>query len=394
MSAHPLNNRRPLPSTSELLPSFISTAQARHILGRGGDAREIFAQVAHLRGQSEQELMVELGRLVGLPCADSISRTTSDTRWDSEFLRYGALPEVLEGRVIGAYCIDPYRIRHLISAEMRQSIVLVPWSLLCSYLTDSSPRPLVAKDKENTESTAGALKLLELMLDEAKSLGRDRVFLSITSRGISYEFEMEDGDPLTGLIEDFSACNGAEVRALAQTGTVIALEGGAHITLSSDSLGRFILTEVLPDLPQRASLAFEETKKSNCPKNVLFIEDDPAFSSIVSEVLATSGYLVKTSSSLSEALTVLRDGPPPQAIISDLNIADASGHNTIAQLLANNVVKPDSVVVLSNEDDGQLEAALLRLGVRGVIAKNRDPEVLLAYLEQMIDSRIKSQGET
>lgn len=381
MSAPNQKRIPPLPSTSELLPSLISSAQAQQILRRQGDAREIFAQVASLRGQSETELMAELGSILGLPCADEISRTTRETPWDAEFLRYGALPVVIGERVVGAYCIDPYRIRHLVSAEVYRSIVLVPWGLLSSFVTQEPSANLELRNRPDPEPSTGLIALLELILDEARSLGRHTVALSMTTRGISYEFLMEDGESLTGLLEGSSELHGEGIAALVEQADPITLRDGGQIRLTKDMLGRIILTEVIPAAPPGSS---EHAEGPQRRKEVLLIEDDPTFSLIVSDVLGASGYHVTSVCSLSEALDLLKKGPIRHAIISDLNIADSSGLATIAQLLSQNIIAPCQVVVLSNEDDGQLEASLLRLGIRGVIPKNRDPEVLLAYLEQML----------
>lgn len=307
---------RTLPSTSEVLPSLISTAQARQILERRGDAREVFEQVARMRGQSERELMAEIASIVGLPCAEAINRTTVETPWDSEFLKHGALPEVIDGTVVGAYCIDPYRIRHLVSSELYQSIVLVPWSLLRSFKTHEQQTAVTVITPQESEPSTGTIALLELILDEAKSLGRDTVALFLTTRGISYEIQIDDGEPLTGLMEGSATMCRDELERHAERGDVIVLSGGSRVTLQKDALGRIMMKEVV-DAPLCASLTPEPAipyspavnAVSKKPKTVLLIEDDLTFSAIVSEVLAASGYHVASAPSLAQALTVLQKEP-------------------------------------------------------------------------------------
>lgn len=66
-------------------------------------------------------------------------------------------------------------------------------------------------------------------------------------------------------------------------------------------------------------------------KTILHIDDEEAIREIVAELLAAQGYRVRSVSTPGEALVVVRE-EAPDLIISDLQLDEADGLKTIAQI--------------------------------------------------------------
>jgi CheY-like chemotaxis protein len=365
------------PSTSELLPSLIAEDEAKNLLAQLVDSREIFGEVARIKKCSEAQLMKELAQRIGLPFGSEISRIREETPWDAAYLSRGALPEVIDGVIVGAYSIDPHRIREILPAALAENIVIVTWSCLSSFVAAQQPRSETSNEIPLAPSPS-LINLLSLILDEASSFGLSQANLTISPRGISYLLPLANGEPLTGFFESPSAGILEEMKGAALRGDTIQLDHGERVALNEVTPGHFLLKKVpLSDVLLQTAV---ETNPA-LDNTILLIEDDPSFSAIVAAVLKEGGYIVTACQSVSEAVTSLQQQLQPSAIISDLNVIDSAGKETIDRLISESGISPTRIIVLSNEDDGQLEASLVRLGLQGVIPKHRDPEVLLAHLD-------------
>lgn len=77
-------------------------------------------------------------------------------------------------------------------------------------------------------------------------------------------------------------------------------------------------------------------------KTILHLEDEEPIRLILGEWLKVEGYLVNSVASAGEALAAVR-AAPPDLIISDLQLAEADGLKTVAQLLE---IRPGTPVIL------------------------------------------------
>jgi signal transduction histidine kinase len=73
---------------------------------------------------------------------------------------------------------------------------------------------------------------------------------------------------------------------------------------------------------------------SNAPSSVLLVDDDAEFRSTVTEMLQAGGCHVRAAASAEQALQMLRDGPPPQLLLSDVRLGDGMGGVQLAQAAA------------------------------------------------------------
>jgi CheY-like chemotaxis protein len=74
-------------------------------------------------------------------------------------------------------------------------------------------------------------------------------------------------------------------------------------------------------------------------KHILHIDDEEAIRDIVAELLTQQGYQVTSAASPTEALVAARN-VPPDLIISDLQLDEADGFETIARLRELNSAVP------------------------------------------------------
>ena len=77
-------------------------------------------------------------------------------------------------------------------------------------------------------------------------------------------------------------------------------------------------------------------------KTILHLEDEEPIRLILGEWLKVEGYLVNSVASAGEALAAVR-AVAPDLIISDLQLAEADGLKTVAQLLE---IRPGTPVIL------------------------------------------------
>lgn len=390
--------KRSFPSTSAIIPSILSAKEAKALLAQQIDPREIFKEAAEMKGISESKLMEALARQIGLPFATTISRAQEETEWDAAYLSRGALPEVIDGITVGAYAIDPYRIRDILPEALAKNIVIVSWSCLTPFVSarasqDNAPQSRQTGGMDVPDCrpplSTDFINLLSLILDEASSFGLSQANLTITPRGISYLLQLSDGESLTGLLESPGSATVSELKEVARQGNSLLISHNEQATLSEITPDHFLLKKEI--IPAPFDYLSEEQKYTLSAKSeVLLVEDDPAFSAIVAAVLEEGDYGVTVCRSVGEAIISLQQKSHPSAIITDLNVIDSVGKETIDRLIRESGISPSRIIVLSNEENGQLEASLVRLGLKGVLPKHRDPEVLLAHLDWV--TRGQSQG--
>ena len=115
------------------------------------------------------------------------------------------------------------------------------------------------------------------------------------------------------------------------------------------------------------------------PRRILIVEDDPAVSSLLTEILARAGYEVTAADSAFGLAGLVRD-LRPVAILLDLGLPFRPGVDVLNELKTDARTAHVPVIVLSglteilSEERRSLAAA--------VLAKPFDPERLLDVLQQ------------
>lgn len=114
--------------------------------------------------------------------------------------------------------------------------------------------------------------------------------------------------------------------------------------------------------------------------NVLIVEPDPEFARLVARAVETAlGRLriaVRIASSASEALAQVRRDPPGLVILDHL-LPDATGVEVLARLRTMRVVQEASVIAVSDDTDGAVQALFSSLGAERYLRKPVTFELLV-----------------
>jgi CheY-like chemotaxis protein len=115
---------------------------------------------------------------------------------------------------------------------------------------------------------------------------------------------------------------------------------------------------------------------------ILVVDDFPALSSLLAEILRIAGYRSVTAANGQEALSHLTSDEPPALILLDLRMPGMSGWEFRAEQQRDPLLNKIPVVILSSEDDLPQQAALLQ--VAGYLPKPAPIRDLLAIVRRLV----------
>ena len=105
---------------------------------------------------------------------------------------------------------------------------------------------------------------------------------------------------------------------------------------------------------------------------VMVVDDDTDAREMVSAALVSEGYVVQNANNGKEALAQIHDGPPPIAVLLDLNMPVMSGSEFLAAIADDEALARIPVVVISAD---------VRATPKGAVRAFRKPLVLRKLLD-------------
>jgi CheY-like chemotaxis protein len=118
------------------------------------------------------------------------------------------------------------------------------------------------------------------------------------------------------------------------------------------------------------------------PFRILLVEDNPGDADLIREVMAESEQ--KTTIALAvdgvEAMRCLREGPPPDLILLDLNLPRKSGREVLAEIKTTEALQRIPVVVLTSSEAEIDVADSYRLHANCYLTKPVDLEEFFAVV--------------
>jgi DNA-binding response OmpR family regulator len=126
------------------------------------------------------------------------------------------------------------------------------------------------------------------------------------------------------------------------------------------------------------------------PDKILVVDDSPQISKALSDLLSTSGYLVRTAPSAERALQIL-ESATFDLIITDLKMTGMSGIDLARQVLQKTPELP--VVILTGFGDMDSVIHALRLGVADYLKKPFSIDEVTSVVEREIAKRKGRQTE-
>lgn len=114
------------------------------------------------------------------------------------------------------------------------------------------------------------------------------------------------------------------------------------------------------------------------PPSVLVVDDDEATRLLVRTLLEKRGYGVGEACDGLDALEVLRAGGPFDLVLVDLDMPRMDGLELIWELRGTPEWRHLPAVVVTGEQDAQLEISMMEEGADDYVRKPLDPRLLLA----------------
>jgi CheY-like chemotaxis protein len=365
-------------STAAQLAYLFPASFLRRCVGQTADVRELFSLCAQYRGGNEEALMEKLAARLRVPFSREISPLADETEAEvaARFYSRGGIPVLLDGQIIGTFCIDPSKIQDLMPVHTRHNVTIAPWSAIKSTYGQYLARTAAPKysDMQTQESDA-----LEYVIQEALYHNARFVDFALDGEAGWYTFSTASGEDGNSSL---SATHTKQVRTF--------LESQWHRGNIETSFGLVSVTKQGPnhfhiEIPP-PPVCTETISES---PYILFIEDNAQFASIVVMFLEKAGFDVIHKSSLEHAYSVPKDRGMPCLIISDLYIGRSNHIETLQALFSSGSFDAIPIIILSSEDNLEVEIEAVALGAKVFLSKQRDPRILLAYVKQFVQRHSK-----
>src|SRR3989344_5967163 len=85
--------------------------------------------------------------------------------------------------------------------------------------------------------------------------------------------------------------------------------------------------------------------------NVLFVDDDKFLADMYGMKFTSAGYTVQSCLSAVEALTALKSGFAPDAVVFDLMMPERDGFSFLDELLQEHLASGAALIALTNQSD-------------------------------------------
>lgn len=118
-------------------------------------------------------------------------------------------------------------------------------------------------------------------------------------------------------------------------------------------------------------------------KQILVVDDEPAWLRSMANELRKQGYQVKEANSAAQALALLGKFRP-DLIVSDLRMPDMNGFDLLDKIRHSPAVSATPVVFFSAIDDFHAKKVARELGATACLLKPYDKQDLLSVLKQYL----------
>jgi CheY-like chemotaxis protein len=127
-------------------------------------------------------------------------------------------------------------------------------------------------------------------------------------------------------------------------------------------------------------------KTTKLKKQILVVDDEPAWLKILSYILRKKGYEVQERSTATEALDTLK-GFKPDLILSDVRMPDMNGFDFLDRVKRTRNNSKTPFVFITAIDDYDSRKAAQDLGATDYLTKPFNEEDVVGILSRYIDSK-------
>lgn len=128
-----------------------------------------------------------------------------------------------------------------------------------------------------------------------------------------------------------------------------------------------------------------EAESNKAGKNILIVDDDSSIRRMLGDFVSIQGYSHRDAASAEEALACLA-GAPPDLILLDISMPGRSGLELLEDIRQGLGIRQVPIILVSALQDSRTVIQGLRLGANDYITKPFDPAVLLARMENQLET--------
>lgn len=419
-----ISKQRKLPSMIRALHQLVPQRVLREVILTSPDRRQWGVLSAAWVGVSERELFTAAARVMGIEFEPRVP-VPNLSDWGErarpilgELRRVGAVVVLADSTVVKIISIDPAEVRGLSFYKSGVSISLATWSDVAAAL-DVAERTIIETESNSThhevrQKRGICKKIIDLVVREAVAHGAQSVEIVSTAGRTRYQFFTSQGRYASGAIrpevvsdlfeylssigegaiDTESKCS-VSLRSLGSSSNfklswganVRGMPEGDHDRVATSDLQSEACKQEKKDEAEAA-----RTKESWAP--VLVVDDNPMFCRVLERMLKREGMAPSFAEHGHAALAKLTSTEflRPKLIICDLHMPVMNGRELLVKLKSDGRTKDIPIIILTSDDDAEIEMQLLADGADAFVPKAKDPRVLTAQAKRLLKSSVSREA--
>jgi len=124
--------------------------------------------------------------------------------------------------------------------------------------------------------------------------------------------------------------------------------------------------------------------KEGWQPTILVVDDDPDLQKLVRTYLSLEGFKMRAALKRDDILIALRQQPPPDLILLDVQLPDTNGFEILARMREHPVLKGMPVIMLTAETTREAVLKGLKGGADGYVTKPFEPDILITAVKAVL----------
>jgi CheY-like chemotaxis protein len=124
--------------------------------------------------------------------------------------------------------------------------------------------------------------------------------------------------------------------------------------------------------------------KAGWQPTILVVDDDPDLQKLVRTYLTLEGYKMRAALKRDDILIALRQQPPPDLVLLDVQLPDVNGFDILTRMRQHPVLKTMPVIMLTAETTREAVLRGLQGGADGYVTKPFEPDVLITAVKAVL----------
>jgi CheY-like chemotaxis protein len=124
--------------------------------------------------------------------------------------------------------------------------------------------------------------------------------------------------------------------------------------------------------------------KAGWQPTILVVDDDPDLQKLVRTYLSLEGFRMRAALKRDDIVIALRQQPPPDLILLDVQLPDVNGFDVLAGMRHHPVLKSMPVIMLTAETTREAVLKGLQGGADGYVTKPFEPDILITAVKAVL----------